>query len=95
MSLVSTKDGGDARGVHGGGVPGCAVAVVVLWDVFEKSSRGGHRRRRRVGVLAVPAMPRILRRRVRDVLQLRTVPEKGWSGADAPSHPARAREWIR
>ena len=66
LSLVSSKDGGNARGVHRVRVPKrSGEAGAVLRDVFEKQARGGYRFGRREWVLGVPEMSQIVRRRVR------------------------------
>lgn len=66
LSLVSSKDGGNARGVYRVRVPKrSGEAGAVLRDVFEKQARGGYRFGRREWVLGVPEMSQIVRRRVR------------------------------
>ena len=66
LSLVSSKDGGNARGVHRVRVPKrSGEAGAVLRDVFEKQARGGYRFGRREWVLGVPEMSQVVRRRVR------------------------------
>ena len=66
LSLVSSKDGGNARGVHRVRVPKrSGEAGAVLRDVFEKQARGGYRFGRREWALGVPEMSQIVRRRVR------------------------------
>jgi hypothetical protein len=73
---------------------GREIARGVLYDVFEEPSRGGYRCGGCVWVLDVSEVSRILRQRVRHVLQLRTVQEKGGTVADASNHRYRAREWV-
>tara|TARA_B100001778_G_C18393208_1_gene540781 strand:+ start:381 stop:614 length:234 start_codon:yes stop_codon:yes gene_type:complete len=67
----------------------------VLRDVFEKQTRGRYRFGRGEWVLAMPEMPKIVRTRVRSLLQLWAVQKKSGVVADAPSHTYRAREWVR
>ena len=96
VPLVPPEDGGDARLLHRGGVRRAPKrAPRVLRDVPAEQARRGHRRGGGERDLALPSMPRVVRRRVRDLLQLRALPQGARPGADAPGDPARARRGLR